>query len=67
MSNPENCQACRFWKDARTSPNHYGECRRAPPTHRPVKDDAIDVYHPTGQWPTTKPYDWCGDFSRRTT
>jgi len=52
------CETCALWVDAREGYTH-GECHRRSPI--PVIELSEDV----GQWPATKPSDWCGEWEQR--
>lgn len=53
----ERCDGCYFWHPVISE--EHGACRR----HAPVIDESRRGYvSPLGQWPTTLPVEWCGEF-----
>lgn len=52
------CGTCIYW-DEDTDYSKFGYCRRlSPRISRPKGDDRV------GQWPLTRPTDWCGEGER---
>lgn len=75
---PRNtCEACRFWDT--TGYDHQGGCHRFPASvalslleavgkflvgqlDRPFRPGSVPE---SWTWPTTAPYDWCGEWQER--
>lgn len=52
----EQCQTCRFWKDAHDAWARKGKCRRYPPT---LGDDG---HYSDLNFPRTVSSNWCGEY-----
>ena len=51
----QQCGNCKWWTKRGEWDKNFGECHGAPPTFVSSK--------PSGQWPLTKPDDFCGAWS----
>lgn len=62
----EYCENCRFWNgfEGEGEKSKEGWCRRYPPVLR-CPDPASDDVNDTNWFPTTRDYDWCGEYVRR--
>jgi hypothetical protein len=60
--NRGNCATCRFWATddypQQEGEVQMGECRRRAPLLIALKPEDA----PFRVWPTTRDWDWCGDF-----
>ena len=68
----EYCETCRYFLDevpsefeGNTREEHFGFCRRYPPTFIPKIVVPDDPDPPTALWPIVAKQDWCGEYEQR--